>query len=293
MSVDYSWSHIDFSDPAGIERVRAEPGMSEIVENALLDDDSRPRTLVSPEGTLLILRGVNLNPGSDFEDMISIRIWARPGRIVSTARRQLRSVSTLEDEIAKGAGPGTPGEFLCQLIARLGDYLGEAVEQLETKLESAENQVGETKLITRNSPFTALRRQCARIRRYLAPQREAIENLLKAPGDLLNAEESAAVREEVNRLTLMLEDLDLVRERAMVAQEEFLAILAHEQNTRMLLLSIVAAIFLPLSFITGLMGMNVAGLPGTENESAFLLLVLLMVVISGGILLLFWARKWY
>ena len=79
----------------------------------------------------------------------------------------------------------------------------------------------------------------------------------------------------------------------MVSQEEFLGIVAHEQNARMLLLSIVAAIFLPLSFLTGLMGMNVAGLPGTVNEYAFSLLVALMVLVAGGILLLFRAWRWF
>ena len=89
-----------------------------------------------------------------------------------------------------------------------------------------------------------------------------------------------------------LEDLDLVRERALVAQEEFLGMIANEQNNRMLLLSIVAAIFLPLSFLTGLMGMNVAGLPGTENNWAFGIIVFLMTLIAVLILLLFRARKW-
>ena len=293
MNSPFSWTHIDFSDPQGVLTVQAEPGITDLLEQALLDDDSRPRALVTAEGTLLILRGVNLNPGSDIEDMISIRIWARPDRVVSTARRRLRSVDTLKMETDSGRGPSSGGEFLCQLIQRLGDYMGEAVEKMELKLENAETQVAETGAIARNSPFSVIRRQCARIRRYLGPQREALEQLLRAPGELLGVEETAAIREEANRLTLILEDLDLVRERAMVSQEEFLGIVAHEQNTRMLVLSIIAAIFLPLSFLTGLMGMNVAGLPGTENVYAFAILVLLMALLAGGILLLFRMWKWF
>lgn len=293
MNNNFSWTHINFSDPEGVRVVEAEPGIDEVIEHALLDEDSRPRALVTPEGTLLILRGVNLNTGSDIEDMISVRVWARPDRVVSTARRRLRSVETMKTQADSGKGTSSGGEFLCQLIQRLGDYMGEAVEKIEAKLEEAENQVAETGAIARNSPFSVIRRQCARIRRYLGPQREALVQLLKAQGELLGAEEIAIVREEANRLTLVLEDLDLVRERAMVSQEEFLGIVAHEQNARMLLLSIVAAIFLPLSFLTGLMGMNVAGLPGTVNEYAFALLVVLMLLVAGGILLLFRAWRWF
>ena len=293
MNDNFSWTHINFSDPEGVRVVEQEPGIDEVIEHALLDEDSRPRALVTPEGTLLILRGVNLNEGSDVEDMISVRVWARPDRVVSTARRRLRSVETMKTEADAGKGTSSGGEFLCQLIQRLGDYMGEAVEKIEAKLEEAEDQVAETGAIARNSPFSVIRRQCARIRRYLGPQREALEHLLRVPGELLSAEETAAIREEANRLTLILEDLDLVRERAMVSQEEFLGIVAHEQNTRMLVLSIIAAIFLPLSFLTGLMGMNVAGLPGTENVYAFAILVLLMALLAGGILLLFRTWKWF
>ena len=287
MNPPFSWSHHDFSKAEGVQEVRAEPGINEFIENALLDQDSRPRALTMPEGVLVILRGVNFNPGSELEDMISIRVWARPERVVSTGRRRLRSVKALEE-----TPPSSGGEFICRLVEQLGDYMGEAVDLLETKLEQAEDGVRDSWKVARNSPFTALRRQCARIRRYLGPQREALEQLVKAPGDLFDSHQLAALREESNRLMLMLEDLDLVRERAMVAQEEFLGIVAHEQNERMLLLSIVAAVFLPLSFLTGMMGMNVAGLPGTMSPSAFWIVVVVMVVLALAIMLVFRMKRW-
>jgi zinc transporter len=60
----------------------------------------------------------------------------------------------------------------------------------------------------------------------------------------------------------------------------------------MLVLAIVSAIFLPLSFLTGLMGMNVAGLPGTENPWSFWILVGLMTGVAAVILVLFRIKKW-
>lgn len=288
MNQAFSWSHYDFSSAEGIQGVRAEDGINEFMEDALLDEDSRPRALTTPEGVLVILRGVNLNPGSNLEDMISIRVWARPDRVVSTGRRRLRSVQALEE-----TPPDSGGEFICRLVAQLGDYMREAVDLLEAKLEDAEDDVRDAGAVARNSPFTALRRQSARIRRYLGPQREALEQLARASHELFDDHQVAALREESNRLTLMLEDLDLVRERAMVAQEEFLGIVAHEQNSRMLLLSIVAAIFLPLSFLTGLMGMNVAGLPGMVDPSAFWVIVGLMALVAAAIMLVFRIKRWY
>jgi zinc transporter len=292
MNAPLDWRHLDYSEPAAVRWLREESGLETVVIDALTAEDTRPRAVTGATGILVILRGVNLNPGSGIEDMISIRLWLERGRVISTSRRRLRSVTELREEADAGQGPKSAGEFLNQLVSRLGDFIDDAIEQIEGSLEQAEDRNSDPTLFARNSPFSLLRRQTARIRRYLAPQREALDYLTRAKDPVFEDADRIGFREQVNRLTLTLEDLDLVRERAMVAQEEFLGTQAHEQNTRMLLLSIVAAVFLPLSFLTGLMGMNVAGLPGLENPMAFWILVLAMVLITGVILLLFRAKKW-
>jgi zinc transporter len=292
MTNSLNWEHLDFSDPESARQIRQDSEIDEPVADALLDEESRPRAAHFDDGILVILRGVNLNPDSEAEDMVSIRLWLEDDRVVSTGRRRLRSVEAIRTAIEAGNGPATPGDFLVHLVQRLDDFMTDTIDDIEVSLEQAENQIQDSATITRNSPFSVLRRRVARIRRYLAPQREALDRLSRQPGTLLSELNRTELREEANRLTLILENLDLVRERAMVAQEEFLAILAHEQNERMLLLSIVAAIFLPLAFLTGLMGMNVAGLPGMENPMAFWLLCLGMLLIAALILVLFRMKKW-
>jgi zinc transporter len=290
---ELNWRHLDFTRPESIQWIKEQSGLPETAADALLDEDSRPRTVIFEKGILVMLRGVNMNPGSDFEDMISIRIWLEEGRIISTGRRRLKSVELVKSAIEKGEGPANSGEFITQLNDHLENFINSAIEEIENRLEQAEDQIGSVSGMTRNSPFSSLRRQTARIRRYLTPQKEALERLSRASDKWLSAHDLDLLREQSNQLTLILEDLDLVRERSIVAQEEFLGLLAHEQNSRMFLLSIVAAIFLPLSFLTGLMGMNVAGLPGLEYQWAFWILVVTMLVIAAFILLLFHIKKWF
>ncbi|NNF15293.1 MAG: zinc transporter ZntB, partial [Gammaproteobacteria bacterium] len=97
---------------------------------------------------------------------------------------------------------------------------------------------------------------------------------------------------ESDRITRYLEDIDLARERAVVLQEEIINQLAQEQNTRMYVLSVVAAIFLPLTFVTGLLGMNVGGLPGVENPQGFWFAAVIMTACSILMILYFRWRKW-
>ena len=61
----------------------------------------------------------------------------------------------------------------------------------------------------------------------------------------------------------------------------------------MYVLSIVAAVFLPITFITGLFGMNVAGLPGTANAGAFWIVAGVMATFTVGVVVLFWIKRWF
>jgi len=282
-----TWLHFDFTNPAARNWIEEQNGLNEIMAEALLVDDSRPRCLYDSDGVLTVLRGINLNPGSEVEDMVSIRIWINRRRIISTRRRKLLSVVQIHDELLAGNGPLDPGSFLLELIDLIGKRIGDAIEAIDNRLDLADDELQNEKQAPSRSRFGELRRQAARIRRYLAPQREALDRLSRLSNSIITPEIAAGLFEQTNWMTLFVEDLDLARERAMVAQEETLNILAHDQNSKMFLLSIVAAIFLPLAFFTGLMGMNVAGLPGTESPWSFSIVVVLMFAAAGGILWLF------
>jgi zinc transporter len=281
-----------------VNNQRARSWMSErediddVMRDALLAGETRPRAVSTERGLLLVLRGVNMNPGSDPDDMVSIRVWLEPDRILTSRRRTLLSIQDIRDDIQAGNGPATPGEFVVTLVFRLADRIGTVVNDIEAALDSAEEDAVIQAAGAFRSTLSDLRRKTASIRRYLAPQRDALDRLYRQPGELFSQGEAQALREEADRITRYLEDLDLARERAMVLQEELLGRMAHEQNSRMYLLSVVAAVFLPLSFLTGLLGMNVAGLPGTENPQAFALSAVAMIGLGIGLVILFRWKKW-
>jgi Mg2+ and Co2+ transporter CorA len=115
------WIHLDFRAPHACEWIRQDSGIDSLVADALLDDDSRPRVVEHGDGLLIILRGVNTNPGADPEDMVSIRIWLEEERIISTRRRRLLSIQAIQDDITAGVGPRSSADFLVNLVNKLGD----------------------------------------------------------------------------------------------------------------------------------------------------------------------------
>ena len=286
------WVHLDVNDDASRLWLAEHGGLDSTIVESLLADETRPRSYSTDSGLLTVLRGVNTNPGEDPEDMVSVRLWIEPDRIISTRRRRLLSIVDTRDSLEKGIGPETSGAFLAALTGRMADRIGDFVDGIEDDVGDAEEQLGNQDQATFRHVISALRRKIASVRRFLAPQRDALDRLYRQPGLWFSNTEIHDMREEADRITRYLEDLDLARERTMVLREEFLAQLAQEQNSRMYVLSVVAAIFLPLTFVTGLLGMNVGGLPGLESPRGFLGSVVIMIAAAAALMFFFRWKKW-
>lgn len=286
------WLHLDVSDPGSYRWLTRESGLPDGAIDALLAEETRPRSAVSEHGLLVILRGVNTNPGEDPEDMVSVRVWVDADRVISSQRRQLLSIQDLAEALDAARGPVRPGELLAVLVERLADRIGGFVDAIDNKLDDTEDAAGGGDWSAVRPRLAALRRQIAAVRRFLAPQRDALDRLNRQAVPFLDEADTLSLRQEADRITRYLEDLDLARERAVVLQEELLSQIAQQQNSRMYVLSVVAAVFLPLTFVTGLLGMNVGGLPGIDSPWGFLGSLLIMLVTGGALLMFFRRKKW-
>jgi zinc transporter len=285
------WLHLDYSDPELARWVREESGVTEVVAEALLAPETRPRSLVLGDGLLVILRGVN--PGADPEDMVSVRIWMAGDRIISSGQRKLLSIDDLCMEIEQGTGPTNQGEFLVRLGELMADRIGDVVNDVDDVADSLEDKLLTAEHHELRYALSSVRRQIVALRRYLAPQRDALARLITERSPLINDLVQMQLRELTDRMTRYIEDLDEARDRASVTHEELLNRLAELTNRRMYLLTMIAAIFLPLSFITGLLGINVGGIPGAGDRHAFLAVIGLLAVISVAQWLYFRWRKWF
>jgi zinc transporter len=286
------WVHLDYTAPEAQQWIKEEKQLEEVVGDALLAEESRPRVTAFDDGLLISLRGVNLNPGADPEDMVSLRIWADKSRIITTRRRKLLSVADLSTAIEMGTGPRTAGEFLEDVADRLMSRMGGVIDQLEDKVADLEEAVLTAQSHELRPKLASIRRDAINLRRYMAPQREAIARLQSEKISWLTDEDRVRLREVYDHLTRYLEDLDAARERAAVTHEELVSRLSEQMDNRMYVLSIVAAIFLPLGFLTGLLGINVGGIPGAEYKAAFAIFCMMLGALVIIQLIIFRKKKW-
>lgn len=284
------WVNLDYTGDDAQAWLGMRSGLDPIVRDALVDRDPRPRALAVGDALLLVLRVINLNAGAEPEDMVSIRCWIEPRRIITLRHRMVRAVKEIAQALQAGAGPRTPGELVTSLVAQslepvvtLVDAIDDAVDRIEDAALSAPAQ-------GLRSELAVLRRRAIALRRFVAPQREALSRLPSTAPAFLGDTDRARLREAADRLTRTVEELDAARDRAAVTHEELASRIGELTNRRLYVLSILTAIFLPLGFVTSLLGVNVGGIPGRDVEWGFWLLCALFAIAIVAQLLLF--RRW-
>jgi zinc transporter len=287
-----AWFHFDYTRPETVGWISGQSGLDEVCAAVLLTEESRPRATPIGSGMLVALRGVNLNPGSNPEDMVAIRVWVDEHRVISTRRRKLLSESDIIESLAERKGPRTTGEFIVDLCDRLIARMEGTVEDVEDRVAQMEQEVIASESHALRTGLAAIRREAILLRRYLSPQREAMTRLHAENVPWLSADNRLHLKEATDRLIRCTEDLDSARDRAAVTQEELANRLSEQLNTRMYVLSLVAAVFLPLGFLTGLLGINLGGIPGTDNPSAFRIFILILAAVIVLQLIVFKKKRW-
>lgn len=265
-----AWVHMDANHPDTKSWLEQEAQyLDPFIIEALLADETRPRMTQVGDGVLLILRGVNLNKDADPEDMVSIRLWVDQHRIMSIRRRKLKAIWDIEEKFKAGKVPENAGHFVCMLVSRLFERMEPVLSGLDDLTDYVEEQVLENADSSLRESIVNVRKKAIMYRRYMAPQRDAIGQLRMSDVEWLEDTHRRQLQESHNHVTRYVEDLDAIRERAQIVKDELANILSDKLNKNMYVLSVVAAIFLPLGFLTGLLGINVGGIPGADDGDAF------------------------
>jgi zinc transporter len=291
---DLGWLHLDADDPG--TRPWAEKNLDFIDQNtlsALLAETTRPRTALRDGGVLVILRAVNAASGAEPEDMVSIRLWVDPARVVSLSRRPIAELDELADEVVSERRPETAGGFLALLADRLTDRVEDLLVSIAEEVDAIEDAVIDSAASSIRGRITMTRQRLIAFRRHLAPQRDAVDRLMLSRAAVLAELDVHRLIETYDRLTRVIEECDALRDRLTVIKDELQSAQSERLNRNLYLLSVITVIFLPLGFLTGLMGINVAGLPGADWPGAFwVFLILLFAILALQLIWLRW-RRWF
>ncbi|MBL1376195.1 zinc transporter ZntB [Zobellella iuensis] len=287
-----AWVHLDYGDPESARWLRQSPLLNEAAREALLGQSSRPKLVRQGDNLLLILRGINHNQGNRPEEMVALRIFITPDLIISSRRRPLLSEQDLFARLERRGGPANPGDWLVEMCDALTDRAGEFVEELHDQILALEEAVLERKL-PGNGRLGRIRKQLILIRRYLSPQRDLVARLANEKIGWLDEDDRRRLQDIADRLRRWLDDLDAGVARTAVLADEINNLMTEATNRRAYQISVMALLFLPATFLTGLFGINLGGMPGAESPLAFW--VFCLIILALGVALGAWLklRRWW
>lgn len=285
------WVHLNRRADEADHYVRHDAGLDPIVVDALLASDTRPRMTTHGQGIIVVMRGINLNPGADPEDMISVRIWVEKRRIISTRSRRSLAARDVQEALHRGDGPRDETDCLLAIARALQMRVTHVVDELSDQVDALEEQVVAGAISRVRDALAQTRRRAISLRRHLAPQRETFTRLQGERHEILDGIDSARFRELADETMRFVEELDSIRERASVVQDEVMNRLTERQNRNSYVLALVAAVMLPLSFITSLFGVSLANIPfATHPDGFWLLLWVLATLVVIEVAILRWTR---
>jgi zinc transporter len=281
----YVWIHLDANEEGARPCMLDQLALEEGTADALLARDTRPRCEMFGDAASVNLRGINHNPGDEPEDMVSVRLWATPKRLVTARFRPILAIDDVRAAIEQGrARAPTPGALIALIATKLADHMTPTITELNETVDEFEEQVVENPAAVSRAALAQLRRTAILIRRYVAPQREALNRLSLEVVSWSTEQDRRRIREAADMTTRIAEEIDAARERAAIVQEQIWDARAQFTNRSMLILSVATVVFLPLNLLAGLFGMNVAGVPLADSPWGFWIIsgVLLVIGAIGG-----------
>lgn len=278
----FVWIHVDASSDGAKAFLSDRLGLDSAAVDVLLAEESRPRCETFGDAASVNLRGVNHNPGDEPEDMVSLRMWVTPDRLVTTRYRPLLAIADVRIAFETGhAAAPTPGALIALIALRLADRMTPTIAELNDLIDEFEEQVAEDATVISRTKLAQQRRAAILIRRFVAPQREALNRLSLEIMPWSTDADRRRLREAADMTTRLAEELDAVRERAAIVHDQVIDARAVSLNRSMLILSVATVVFLPLNLVAGLFGMNVGGIPLAESPWGFWIISGVLLLIGG------------
>lgn len=248
--------------------------------------------------TYLFIIAHAIKPVKDFEELQTLELNLFLGDnflVTCTTETSMAPVEKVWDRVHKDYRLSNFGsDFLCHAIldALVDEYMP-LIDQMDTEVEFLEDCVLEKPTPATLQRLITLKHSIMELRRVIAPQREMINRLSRDEFALVDPQSQYYFRDIYDHLVRIQDLSDTIRDIVSGAMDIYLNSTSLRLNEVMKALTIVSTIFLPLSFIAGVFGMNFTYIPITAHPWGFYICCFAMVIIGLGMLFYFKWRKWF
>jgi zinc transporter len=274
------WIDIEVGDDEGRRWLASQSGLDDEIIARLLELTPTSYWRRFGHGLHFHLRSPVLDEDSSTIRIVDFAFWLEPGRVITVRRGQVTALAKAAEACSTGAGPSSSWELILSLLSEGLSRLERSLHDLTTTIDQLEDEV----LAAEGDPpilrVAELQKRVVYARRFRVPVANLVSFISSQSGTAIDS----VLRDEFEGMKNVFEQhrelLSLSIDRASALQGQIRDQLADSMNTATYRFTWVATVFLPLSFLTGLLGINVAGIPGDHDPVAFWLVCGVLCVIA-------------
>ena len=224
-----------------------------------------------------------------------LSVFVTDGAVVTFQERPGDCLDPVRDRIRNGAGRvrNAGADYLAYaLLDAVIDHQFPVLENFGERLEALEDEVLDRADADVISKVRAAKRELLTLRRIAWPQRDAINRLLHEDTPLIQPDTQPYLHDAYDHISRVIDTIETHRELASDLMSVHLTVVSNQMNAVMKTLTILAAIFIPLTFIAGLYGMNFENMPELKWPWAYPAVLAIMGIAGAGMLLYFRRKRW-
>ena len=286
------WLHLNYTNEESAQWLATTPLIPDTVRDALAGEGLRPRVFRLGEGSLITLRCVNSSTEERPDQMVAMPVYITDTLIITTCQRSILALDDVISDFSNGNGPESSGSWLVSICDALTDHASDFVEHLHDMVIDLEDDLLDQKVPPRGT-LALLRKQLIVMRRYMAPQRDVYARLANDRINWINDDQRRLIQDIADRLGRRgLDEIDACIARTAVMTDEISQLMQEDLGRRTYTMSLMAMVFLPSTFLTGLFGVNLGGIPGSGWTFGFGLFCMALVGVIGCVTWWLRHRKW-
>jgi zinc transporter len=253
---------------------------------------TRSRCTVLDDRALVVLRVAR--PGADPEDVGRqlLTLWIEKGRVIIASELNIVELLGIAAWQQTHHAPLSPADLVARLALRAADRIEPLIERMGDSLDGIEESLIANRNHGSRTRLAQLRRTLINMRRLIWPQRDALTTLEIEDLSFFTARDRVRLREAAARTARLGDEMQTLSERAVLVHEQLLDTRAEQMNQTMLLLAAATVVLMPLTVISGILGMNVEGIPFHDSPYAFWAVTGFLCVLGVAIYLFMRKKKW-
>jgi zinc transporter len=251
---------------------------------------TRSRCTVVDDKALVVLRVAR--PSAEPEDVGRqlLSLWLEKGRVIIASELNIIEFLGITQWQQTHHAPQSPADLVARLALRAADRIEPLIERLGDGLDVIEEQLMMSRSYDRGK-LAHLRRTLINMRRLIWPQRDVLTTLEIEDLSFLTNRDRVRLREAAARTARLGDEMQTLSERAVLVHEQLLDTRAEQMNQTMLVLAAATVVLMPLTVISGILGMNVP-IPFQTEPLAFWVVCGGLVLMGIAIYLFMKKRKW-